>query len=438
MSYEIPTVHRRRMGWLALAGAVLVFLFWALYFANVVELGQEEALVRAFESAFPIADAVFCVALFAAGYCLLKGKRPGAFFLVIAGSMSVYLGLLDLTFYGARGTYYPIHPEGLFQLSLALICIGAGALALWFGWRFWHGEAGQAAVRARSSEVRDQVCIVTGAASGIGAATARRLADEGAAVVLADIDEPALERRRIELAASAAKVVAIPVDVADPDSVGELVEATLLSFGRVDVLVNCAGVLRAGPTDGLSDESVRSQIDTNLLGTIHTTRALLPYFRRRGRGHFLHVASLGGIVPLPGSAAYCATKFAVRGFCQALALELRETPVRVSVVHPDSTDTPQLQREALDGGSALSFTSRPLSADQVAAAIVKTIRRPRLEVFVPPLRGWLARLAGFAPRLLAALYPLLERTGTRNRERWRQQVGEAMTRCFEGAAEGAR
>jgi short-subunit dehydrogenase len=414
---------RRRMGWATLTGAALVFLFWALYIAGGVDLGQTDPVLRGFESAFPVADLVFCVTLLAAGASLLRGKAAGAYFLALAGAISVYLGALDLTFYGRQGAYYPLSGEGIFQLSLSLICVGMGGLALRFSWTFWREDAAPRQEHdAPTKELRDRVIVLTGSANGIGAATAQRLAEEGAMLALADIDEAALERQRTELSAAGHRIVAIPADVADSESVTEMVEAALLTYGKIDVLVNCAGIVRPGGTDRVSDRAVREQIETNLLGTIHTTRAILPIFLRRGHGQLLHVSSLGGIVGLPGEATYSATKFGVRGFCQALALEYRDTGIRVSAILPDSTDTAQMRAEAVHGGSPLSFTGRPLAPEQVARAIVRTIRKPQTEVYVPRFRGWLARLAAFMPSLLNAAYPALERMGRRGRDKFRLEL----------------
>lgn len=252
--------------------------------------------------------------------------------------------------------------------------------------------------------------VVVGAASGIGAATARALVRAGARVALADVVKLTLP--------DSERVLGIRADVTRADTLEALREAAIGAFGSLDAVVNCAGVIVPGAVDSLADEAIRRQIDVNFLGTVLVTRAFLPYFRQRHRGHLIHVGSLGGIVPLAGEATYSATKFAVRGFCLALGLELKDTGVSVSVVCPDSTDTAQLAIEATQHGSPFSFLSAPLAAADVAAAIVDTIRRPRLEVAVPSGRGLPAKLLSWSPALLGLLYPLLERWGAARRDQF--------------------
>jgi short-subunit dehydrogenase len=126
---------------------------------------------------------------------------------------------------------------------------------------------------------------------------------------------------------------------------------------------------------------------------------------------------------MPGESVYCATKFAVRGFCQSLALELRGTGVTVSCVCPDSADTRQLRTEALHPTSTMAFTSAPMTADAVAGAIVGTLVRPRREVLVPGPRGALVRLLTCWPQVFALIYPLLDRLGGRGRARFLRRVG---------------
>lgn len=279
-----------------------------------------------------------------------------------------------------------------------------------------------------ASALAGRVIVVIGAARGIGAATAAALTRHGATVVLADLDEHGMEEQRAVLTAQGACLTALRVDVTDPASLAHLRERVLQTCQRIDVLVNCAGVIVPGAVDALPWDAVRTQVETNLLGTVNVTRAFLPYFRRRRGGHFIHVASLGGIVPLPGEAVYSATKFAVRGFCLSLALELRRTKIAVSVICPDSVDTAQLRTEAVHHGSPFSFLSPPLRSEEVAQAILETVRQPRLEVAVPRSRGLSATIVGGFPTLLGWLAPWLERQGARRRESFVQAL-EQQTRA---------
>jgi len=268
------------------------------------------------------------------------------------------------------------------------------------------------------SHLKGKVVVLTGGASGIGAETATWLTREDAAVVLADINEMGLERKRAELTPLGARVLSVVTDVTQSRSWRNLFDRAIQEFGHIDVLVNCAGVIHPGPVETLSEERVRMQVEVNLIGTVYGTQVFLPYFRQRNEGHIIHTASLGGIVPLPNEAVYSATKFAVRGLCLALALELHDTPIHVSVICPDSVETEQVRQEATEGGCALSFTSQLLQPSDVARAIVKTILRPKREVFVPQLRGLLSKVGDFSPNLVGVLYPFLKGMGERGRAKY--------------------
>jgi hypothetical protein len=264
----------------------------------------------------------------------------------------------------------------------------------------------------------DRAVLVIGAAGGIGAAIAERLAGHGARVGLADVAPDALERTRAGLAARGQPVRAWPVDVRDPASLARLRDAAQNALGEVDAVINCAAVIHPGAVGTVPDDAARDEVATNLLGTVHVAQTFVPGFRTRGRGHLVLLASLGGVVPMPGGAVYAATKFGVRGFGLSLALELRGTGVRVSVVSPDSTDTPMLRAEALGGGSPMSFTSAPLRPDAVAAAVERVLRRPRLETLVPGARGLAGRIIACSPTTLRAVAPLLLWLGRRGRRRY--------------------
>lgn len=136
-----PRIDHRGLAWAAFVGGSLVVLFWAVYWAAGPAVHGE---VAAYESAFPLADAVFALTLFAAGTALRRGAVGGPFLLVVAASMSLYLGIVDATFYTTRGDYSPPEGAALVELVTNVLCVTGGALGLAFGWRIWR----------RSSETR--------------------------------------------------------------------------------------------------------------------------------------------------------------------------------------------------------------------------------------------------------------------------------------------
>ncbi|MDH4043626.1 MAG: SDR family oxidoreductase [Gemmatimonadota bacterium] len=270
------------------------------------------------------------------------------------------------------------------------------------------------------------VCVV-GAANGIGAATARRLARAGAALVLADIEPGGVYSLACGIRGAGGRAVAHPTDVRDVAALRRLLEVATDAYGAVSAVINCAAMLRPGDIAETSADDIRLQVDVNLTGTMLVAHVFVPHFLANGGGHLVNVASLGGVAPMPGETAYCATKFGVRGFSQALALELRGTGVIVSSVCPDSTDTRMLRLEAQHAGSAISFASAPLDVDAVARAIIQALVRQRREVLVPGLRGLLVRLLAWFPSVFALCYPLIEWIGRRGQARYRAQLpGPAM------------
>lgn len=127
----------RRLGWVTLGGGFLIALYWVAYFSAFGAVVQEDDLSRAFESAFPIADAVLGTLLFAASRALFTGRRSGPFLLVMAASMCLYLGIVDVTFYYRLGLYSTLTAAGLIELGINALCIGGGATGLRFGWMLW-------------------------------------------------------------------------------------------------------------------------------------------------------------------------------------------------------------------------------------------------------------------------------------------------------------
>jgi hypothetical protein len=269
-----------------------------------------------------------------------------------------------------------------------------------------------------SRDPADLAVLVIGGAGGIGGAIGRRLVARGARVGVADIAVAALARIGASLSIHGEPVPVWPVDVRDPAALARLREDAVRAFGKLDAVINCSAVIHPGPVQALPPDGPRHEVEVNLLGTMQVAQAFVPYFRARRAGHLILFASLGGVVPMPGGSVYAATKFGVRGFALSLALELRGTGVSLSLVSPDSTDTPMLRAEALAHGSFMSFASAPLRAEAVARAVERILRRPRMETLVPSFRGLLGRVIAFSPLTLRLLAPLVQWLGRRGRRKY--------------------
>jgi len=210
----------------------------------------------------------------------------------------------------------------------------------------------------------EQVMVITGASSGIGAATARRAAEFGYRVVLAARSEDKLRALASELG-GAERALAVRCDVTSWDDQQALVETALARFGRMDVYFANAGF---GAKRGFLEESVehwKSMIDTNVLGAALSIRASLDHFRKKNRGHVILTSSVAGRRALPGS-LYSATKHAVTAMGEALRQELAETPVKMTLIEPGMVDTPFFDSEV----------SGALEADDVARAVLFALTQP--------------------------------------------------------------
>ena len=181
--------------------------------------------------------------------------------------------------------------------------------------------------------------IVTGAASGIGKATAKRLASEGGSVACLDVSEPALETVVNEIEAAGGTARAWVCDVSDYDQVHEGVEAAVAAFGPTDVLCNIAGIGRYHLSTEMPPDAWRRMIEVNLTGTWFVAQAVLPHMLDRG-GVILNTASTSGLAAQPYQAAYCASKGGVVMLTKALALEYWDRKLRVNAIAPGGVDTP--------------------------------------------------------------------------------------------------
>ncbi len=226
------------------------------------------------------------------------------------------------------------------------------------------------------------VAIITGASSGIGRATALALADKGLRLSLLSRSEDVLSQVAEEARERGASDVRYFIcDVRDEAAVDNSIASTLDRFGRIDILINSAGLSLNGEVDGYSLEDWNAVIGANLTGTFLTCRAVVPAMKRLGGGQVINISSGAGRNGIKEMAAYCASKFGVIGFTESLALEVRNQNIRVSVLLPGSvaTDFSRVAKRQ-DSGDRLRGESRDIgysmTAEEVATVIVAMLEQP--------------------------------------------------------------
>ncbi|GAA3520432.1 SDR family oxidoreductase [Nocardioides daeguensis] len=233
--------------------------------------------------------------------------------------------------------------------------------------------------------------VITGAARGIGRATAAELLGRGARVSIGDIDREAAARTAAELGERA---VGLHVDVTDPSSFATFLDEARAAHGGVDVLVNNAGVMPIGAYLDSSAEVERRSIEINVLGPLTGMRLVLPEMVARGGGHVVNVASTAGRAAIPGGVAYCAAKAAIVHGTEAMRVELGHTGVDFTVVMPGFVNT-----DLVAGTKGLRMIPN-LEPEDVATAIAEALRTRRKDVFVPWVMGPIIRTQPFLGRRL--------------------------------------
>jgi short-subunit dehydrogenase len=236
-------------------------------------------------------------------------------------------------------------------------------------------------------DIKGKVVVVTGASSGIGEATARQFAKEGAKVVLAARRVDRLQSLAQEIAAmgTGAETLVVQADLSKLEDIQSLINQTLERFGRIDVLVNNAGFGRLDWLEKLDPvKDIQAQFDVNVLGVIQTTRQALPVMIKQRSGHIINMCSMAGLVATPTYTIYAACKHAVHGFSEALRREVKPWGIDVSMIYPGGVTTEFGQHAGINRKTkATTPRSLLLTAEDVGRAVVQLVRSPRAMWILP-------------------------------------------------------
>jgi len=225
------------------------------------------------------------------------------------------------------------------------------------------------------------ISVITGATSGIGRETAIEFMKSGASVVIAGRRRERLNNLAAEIEAAGGKALAVVTDVADQAQVDHLIESAMERFGRIDSLVNNAGVAFAGRFNEMALEDFRRVMDVNFWGAVYASKAVVERMRKqRGGGVIINVSSILGKRGVPFETAYCASKFALAGFSEALRAEVMSDGIDVSTIFPGAVETEIFESSANQTGLELPSFVPKFPANAMAKLIVQTARFPRPEV----------------------------------------------------------
>jgi NADP-dependent 3-hydroxy acid dehydrogenase YdfG len=235
-----------------------------------------------------------------------------------------------------------------------------------------------------------QVAAITGAARGIGRATAQAFLREGMKVAIGDLDHATAQQTAQELGHG---TIAFPLDVTQRASVKDFLDGVEAQLGPIDILVNNAGIMQVGHTIWEEDDATTQRmIDINVGGVMHGVKEIVPRFLARGRGHVVNIASTAGKGGFPGGGTYCGTKHYVVGLSEALRAELRGTGIEVSCVMPVVVNT------ELASGLTETRGVKQVQPEDVAAEIVSALQDARFDVFVPRSVAGITKVMNLLPR----------------------------------------
>jgi NAD(P)-dependent dehydrogenase (short-subunit alcohol dehydrogenase family) len=253
--------------------------------------------------------------------------------------------------------------------------------------------------------------LVTGGGGAMAREIAQRLERQGYRLVLVDVDEERMAANAELLRSPDTRVA----DLSSPEQIRTVADWIEDEHADLDLLVNNAGLIQPGDIDEVTAADIDRHVNVNLLAPMHLTRAAARVMKPRRRGDILTIVSMGGILALPGSASYAASKFGLRGFQTSIRSELAPHGVRVMGVFPSGVDTPMLRYEATHGGSALNFVGKVKTVADVGDAVEKALRTGNLETYVPYGDSLTTRVFGSIPWAIEKVVPMFTRSGEKGR-----------------------
>jgi butyryl-CoA dehydrogenase len=266
-------------------------------------------------------------------------------------------------------------------------------------------------------QFRGKVAAITGAGSGIGRALAQDLAKRGAHLALSDIDEAGLAETVSMCEGFGVKVTSARVDVADRDAVEAWAADVAREHGKVNLIFNNAGVALGATIDLMSYEDFEWLMNINFWGVVHGTKAFLPHLRERGEGHIVNTSSVFGLISVPSQSAYNAAKFGVRGFTDALRMELDADPCGVSctTIHPGGVKTNIARNARMHttlASTAAGFDQIAMtSSEKAARQILRAVRRNKRRALVGPD----AKAIDLVTKMPAGIYQRIVAAGFKRR-----------------------
>jgi NAD(P)-dependent dehydrogenase (short-subunit alcohol dehydrogenase family) len=265
-----------------------------------------------------------------------------------------------------------------------------------------------------------KVIVITGGAGGIGSHLAREFSSRGAQLILLDISQKRLDSVIDDLPGKGHRAIAL--DLTDRSAISKAIDEIDKNYGHIDVLIPNAAITTTDRFDERSIESIEYELDINLRSPLVIIRSCIDLLKKSKDARIITTVSLGGIFPLGETPMYTVSKFGLRGAMLSMSLDFASKGIKVGSIMPSATDTPMLQREAVEGGNSLQFMDPPQKTTDVVAAFLKMLDKPKFEVYPKPSESWLVRIAMLFPSSLPKLMPLFVGKGNKGHKRYLKEL----------------